>query len=87
MELIKVSKIYEFRAPLAEPHVNYQGNKYFIERVESKGKVVWYGIQKNWVKEPNESAWKEVFGKEVKECEEPIYEKLIRGLEAKLRLN
>jgi len=75
MKLTRKTEWYELDSPIGEPDTNWTEDKYWIERLEEDGRVVWFGSNTNWVKEP-EGNWKTLIGGEFVGCEEPIYETL-----------
>ena len=75
MKLNRKSEWYELDAPIGEPDVSWSEDKYWIERLEEDGKVVWFGHNTNWTKSP-EGVWEYLVGGKWVECKEPIYETL-----------
>ena len=51
---------------------------YYIERVEDKSGVVWYGYNTNWKKDFNSEQWHYLEGGEFVPCSIPEYEILYR---------
>lgn len=102
MKFVTKSEWFELDSPLGEPNLKWAAtrtekgkivpNTYLIERTEDKdGKIVWFGQETNWVKNPGESWTVLSTNYEVMpdtngvypegrtyfaSCETPIYEKL-----------
>lgn len=76
MERHTTSEWFRLDNPLAEPDVEYKDKDYYLERkVDIDGKIVWYGINTNWIKRPNEQNWTKLSKTTLEDCNEiPLYE-------------
>lgn len=73
MIVSKKSEWIIFSKPFGE-NIDWQEPEYHIQRsVDSKGNIIWYGINTNWVKEYGKN-WTKLKKSEFVECDIPIYE-------------
>jgi hypothetical protein len=47
----------ELSKPLEKLRSSYTEDKYFIERLEDDKKIVWYGLETNWIFHKATNAW------------------------------
>ena len=55
MKLIESRQTFELESPLGEPNIKWGNEKYYIDRLQENGKIIWFGQGVNWVKKDNES--------------------------------
>jgi len=89
MKLVKSSLWFELDNPIGEPDIEWNfKDKYWIERRDDRGNIVWFGQGVNWLKKPKEE-WKVLGADYVTKtesvtiwipCEEPIYEILYQQM-------
>ena len=71
MKIYSTIEVYELEKPFGEPELDI--SPYFIERVVTNGRVIWFGENINWIKK--DDVW---YNHKDEEVEEPIYEKLYK---------
>ncbi len=71
MKIYSTTEVCEFESPLGEPELDIK--PYYIERVITNNKIIWFGEHINWIKKDDN--W---YNHEDEEVTEPIYEKLYK---------
>jgi hypothetical protein len=57
MKIKSTVSTLELPKPLEKLRSSYTDDKYFIERFEDSNKIVWYGLDTNWIFNKSTNAW------------------------------